>query len=154
MVVRRRRRSNKKRGGRTQHGNTKNWRGAGSRGGRGRAGSHKHKYSKYYNTFGVKIRMKPKQPNDKAINLGDLDALIPQWLEQKKCEKDSENRIVLDGKKIGVTKILSAGTTRHELVLKNISLSKKAEEKTKKGEDEFEPAEEGEEGAEEAVNEE
>jgi len=151
MVVRKRRRSNKKRGGRTQHGNTKNWRGGGSRGGRGRAGSHKHKYSKYYKTFGVKIRMKPKQAADKVINIGDLDALIPHWLEQKKCEKDAENRVVLDGKKIGITKILGAGTTQYELVLKNISSSKKAGEKLKKAEDEFEPEEEGEEGA---VNEE
>lgn len=129
MVVRRRSRSNKKRGSRTQHGNTKNWRGGGSRGGRGRAGSHKHKYSKYYNTFGTKIRLKPKKMPEKVLNLGDLDALIPQWLAQKKCEKDSENKIVLDGKKIGITKLLGSGNTAYELVLKNISLSKKAEEK-------------------------
>lgn len=140
MVVRRRRRSNKKRGGRTQHGNTKNWRGGGSRGGRGRAGSHKHKYSKYYMTFGTKIRMKPKKPGDKAVNLGDLNALIPQWLEQKKCEKDPQNRVVLDGKKIGITKLLGAGNVSYELVLKNISLSKKAKEKMKK-EEEFGAAE-------------
>jgi large subunit ribosomal protein L15 len=149
MVVRRRKRSNKKRGGRTQHGNTKNWRGGGSRGGRGRAGSHKHKYSKYYADFGAKVRMKGKKEPEKAINIGSLDALIPGWLEQKKCEKNGENRVVLDGKRIGITKILGSGTTRFELELKNIALSRKAEEKLKKTEEEFETVEE-----EEAVKEE
>ena len=53
MPERTRRKKNKLRGNRTHgKGNTKNHRGAGSKGGRGRAGSHKHKFSKYYKTFG------------------------------------------------------------------------------------------------------
>lgn len=129
MVVRKRRRSNKKRGGRTQHGNTKNWRGAGSRGGRGNAGGHKHKYSKLMHTFGAKIRLKPKKLPEKAVNFSDLNRLIPVWLEQKRCEKDAEGRIVLDGERVGITKILGKGELDFELVLKNIQYSKKAEEK-------------------------
>ena len=54
MVVRRRKkRVNKMLGQRTRgNGDTKRRRGAGSRGGRGLAGSHKHKYSKYAGKFG------------------------------------------------------------------------------------------------------
>lgn len=129
MVVRKRKRSNKKRGGRTQHGDTKNWRGAGCRGGRGKAGSHKHKYSKYYSQFGNKIRLKPKKKPEKAVNLRDLNFLIPVWLERKKCEKDSKNQIILDGKKIGITKVLGQGNLSFKVVFKNIALSKKAMEK-------------------------
>lgn len=129
MVVRRKRRINKKRGSRTHHGNKKNWRGGGSRGGRGRAGGHKHKYASMYSQFGVKVRLKPKHAADKVINLKDLDSLIPKWLLEKKCEKDAQNRIVLDGLRIGITKLLGGGETDFELVLKNISVSKNAAEK-------------------------
>ena len=58
MVVRKRRKVNKQLGERTHgHGDTKNWRGSGNRGGVGRAGSHKHKFSKYWMTFGIKRRL-------------------------------------------------------------------------------------------------
>lgn len=129
MVVRRQRRGNKKRGGRTQHGNTKNWRASGSQGGHGRAGSHKHKYSKYYMTFGVKVRMATKSDPLKAINLKDLNALIPVWLSKKMCEKDSDGKIIIDGDKVGIGKVLSAGTLDFEVELKNIVLSEKAKQK-------------------------
>ncbi|MBU0636314.1 uL15 family ribosomal protein [Candidatus Micrarchaeota archaeon] len=141
MVVRKRRRSNKKRGGRTQHGNTKHWRGAGSRGGRGRAGSHKHKYSKYYDAFGHKIRLKPKKKPEKAINLGKLNELIPGWLERKKCEKNAQGQIVLNGKKIGITKVLGGGSLSFKVVFQNIVLSKKAQEKIPESKQESHPKE-------------
>ncbi len=129
MVVRKRKRSNKKRGGRTQHGNKKNWRGKGTRGGRGRAGSHKHKYSKYYATFGVKVRLKTKSRPAKAINFKTLNALIPKWLSAGLCEKTSEDKIVLDGRKIGVDKILGSGKLDFDVEFKNVALSQKAKNK-------------------------
>ena len=59
MVVRRRKKKNKLRGQRTHGGGgTKNRRGAGCRGGVGKAGSHKHKFSKYYVEFGIKKKLK------------------------------------------------------------------------------------------------
>ena len=143
MVVRKRKKSNKKRGGRTQHGNTKNWRGGGSQGGHGRAGSHKHKYSKYYMTFGVKVRMARKTKPLTAINLSALNALIPVWLEKKRCEKTKDGVIAVDGQKVGIGKILGAGKLDFEVEFKNVSFSEKARAKIEGDEFEADEASEG-----------
>ncbi len=128
MSVRKRRKKDKQRGMRTHgKGNTKNSRGAGSRGGRGRAGSHKHKYSKYYADFGGKKAMKPAKKG-KAINLSELENLVEVLVSRKKAE-ERDGKIFIDGKKAGISKILSRGIIKKRLVLKNIKASRKATEK-------------------------
>jgi len=125
MVVRKRKKKDKQRGMRTHgKGNTKNSRGAGSRGGRGRAGSHKHKYSKYYDAFGGQKAMKPR-PKNRAINLCELDLELGKLVAKKKVELQDSTYIV-DGRKTKISKILARGNIEKKLVLKNISVSKKA----------------------------
>ncbi len=117
------------RGNRTHgHGNTKNRRGSGISGGKGRAGSHKHKFSLYYADFGVKIRLKPKFQAGKAVDLTFVQKMLARWKAEKKVdEKDGVYELV--GEKIGVRKILSSGKIEDEIVLKGIQVSKKAREK-------------------------
>ena len=108
MTVRRRRRVNKLRGKRFHgHGNTKNARGKGARGGMGRAGSHKHKFTSYWMTFGVKVTLKPK-PKPKALNLADFVRLLPKWIAEKRAERRG-GQVLVDGKKVGIGKILGRG---------------------------------------------
>lgn len=127
-MSRKRKKKEKLRGKRSHgKGDTKNKRGAGSRGGRGKAGSHKHKYSKYYSEFGGKKQMKPHSTT-KAINLDDLNESMNSLLKKGKLKKE-KNTIVVDGKKLGVDKILARGNIEKKLLLKNIKTSKKAREK-------------------------
>lgn len=131
MVVRRRKKKIKLRGQRTHgKGNTKNRRGAGCRGGRGKAGSHKHKYSKYYLVFGTKRKLKPKR-KERAINLDELNKEIEVWVREKKVEKE-KGLLIIDGKKLGLEKILSVGNIDEKVLIRNLPVSKKAKEKIEK----------------------
>lgn len=96
-------------------GNTKNGRGAGCKGGRGRAGSTKHKFSKYYLTFGVKRRLAPKA-SLKSINLCDLDLLI----------KDKSE---VNLKELGYDKILAKGTLSKAVKFNHALVTQRAKEK-------------------------
>ena len=77
MVVRKRKKLvNKMLGQRTRgNGDTKRRRGAGSRGGRGLAGSHKHKYSKYAGKFGQE-KKKVRSRNGSKPPFYPLTALL------------------------------------------------------------------------------
>ena len=127
MVVRKRRKKEKLRGKRSHgKGNTKNKRGAGCRGGRGRAGSHKHKYTKYYKDFGTNKKLKIKGAV-LAINLSDLSQKLPKLLENNRVEKEGD-AFVIDGNKIGYGKILGRGSLKEKIVVRNMEVSKKAAE--------------------------
>jgi len=116
MVVRKRRRVNKLRGNRTHGGgDKKNRRGAGSRGGRGRAGSHKHKFSKYWMTFGMKRKLKAKKRLE-SVNLQEID----KYLDEKG---------VIDGKAKGIGKIIGKGELKRKIIARNVRVSKIAAEK-------------------------
>jgi len=130
MTVRKRKRKNKLRAQRTHgSGNTKNRRGAGSRGGRGRAGSQKHKFNLYVKSFGKERKQIIGKKKPEAINLDLLVQLLPKWIIEKKAEKTAEG-IVIDGKKIGYQKLLGkAHVLKEKLILKNLTASKKAAEK-------------------------
>ncbi len=128
MVVRKRRKKNKLLGHRTHgHGNKKNTRGGGCRGGRGRAGSHKHKYSKYYMTFGTKKILKPKEKVF-SVNLDELSMRLEEWTAQGIVGKRGLTYIV-DGKKIGYGKILGKGRIGSKIIVSNMATSKKATDK-------------------------
>lgn len=125
MTVRKRKRKNRCRGHRTHgQGDTKNNRGSGSRGGVGRAGSHKHKFSKYYLTFNGKKAMKPKTASGKALQLWRIEKLIPEMLKNGSAKKEGD-KIIVDCKKIGVSKIIGPGKIEGKIVFENAKLSKK-----------------------------
>ena len=128
MVVKRRRKKNKLRGQRTHGGGgTKNRRGAGSRGGVGRAGSQKHKFSKYYLTFGIKKTLKHK---NKAItiNVEEIQNRIEEWLAKGKVQNEN-GVIVIDGRNLGFGKVLGRGTITKKVRIENVVFTTKAEEK-------------------------
>ncbi len=129
MVVRKRRRANKQLGERTHgHGDTKNWRGSGNRGGVGRAGSHKHKFSKYWMTFGIKTTLHTFHPKGKAVNVGQVSTQIDKWMKQGKVVED-DGMIVIDGSKIGISTLLGSGDVKGEWYVKNVRVTEKARTK-------------------------
>jgi large subunit ribosomal protein L15 len=134
MVVRRKGKGRKKRGLHTYHGAKKKWRGAGSRGGRGRAGRMKHKKSlavkerqrirgdslhkRQGNKFGFKIPqdvIRAHQIN--AINLRDVDILAAK-LGLKEINLAD----------YGFHKVLSGGRITRPLTIKAHKFSQKAKE--------------------------
>ena len=140
MVERRRRKKNKLRGQRTMGaGNTKNRRGAGSRGGRGKAGSNKHRFHTIGRLKEKKYRLKASRKGE-AIQLGKLDFMLDILVAKGRAEKEGEKYIV--GIKSGFEKILSQGEATHKIVLK-INASKKAAAKITKAGGKFEYAKKG-----------
>lgn len=148
MTGRKTRKKDKLRGQRTHgKGDTKNRRGSGSKGGKGRGGSHKNKWSKYYLDFGGTKKMVP-QKKLVALNLDELETALDNLVARKKAEiKGSE--IFIDGKVAHIGKILSRGTISKKLALKNIKASEKAREKILAAGGRIEAAEKKESGAEE-----
>lgn len=149
MVVRRRKKINRKLGERTRgNGDTKNRRGAGSRGGRGLAGSHKHKYSKYAGKFGKEKRKILSRKTVKAVNIEQLVQAMPGLLAKGKAVQEG-GATVIDGNAIGFDKLLSRGNLEEKWIVRNIKASKKAVEKIKNAKGVFEEAPEAEEAGEE-----
>jgi large subunit ribosomal protein L15 len=138
MVVRKKKTTRSKQlGERTHgHGDTKNKRGSGNRGGHGRAGSHKHKFSKYYMTFGIKVRQHPA-PKGKALNLTQLAEHLPMWIKQGKVSQ-TDGMWVVEGKKVGIGKILGGGDAPADLFIKKIKVSEKARQKIEDADGEIE----------------
>jgi len=133
MVVRKE--AKRRRGERSYHGSHKKWRGAGSKGGHGKAGMHKHKWSYTLNYepehFGKK-GFKPVVAKEiRAINLKDLDQLTEKLLEKKLAEKEGD-KIKIDLEKVGYDKLLGSGKVSKPLVVEAKYFSKQA---TKKLED-------------------
>lgn len=161
MVVRKRRRKFKKLGQRTRgHGDTKNMRGSGSRGGKGLAGSHKHKWSKYYKKFGTEEKQILSRKIVKAINIDQLIEMLPKLLAAETVSKEA-GMLAIDGSKIGFDKLLSRGMLSEKIIVRKMKASAKAIEKIKKAGGKFEgetAAEEefaeGKEGSEEEESEE
>jgi large subunit ribosomal protein L15 len=99
-------------------GNTKNNRGSGCKGGKGRAGSKKHKFTKYYLTFGIKKRLCCKKTL-KTINLVDLIPLVKDKTE-------------INLKELGYDKILGKGEIKSAIKFKNALVTNLAKEKIEK----------------------
>jgi large subunit ribosomal protein L15 len=126
MVERQRRKKNKVRGERTHSkGGTKNNRGAGTRGGRGNAGSNKQKFHTLNRVKPIKYRLKPKTEKI-AVSLGTLDSIIERLVEKGKV-KEEKGMFVID-ENSGYEKILSQGKITKKLLVK-INTSKEAAEK-------------------------
>ncbi len=159
MARRQRRKSNKMRGMRTHGaGNKKNRRGKGVRGGVGKAGSHKHKFSKYYADFGVKSTFKPRR-KEPAVNLEMIARSLPRWIESGKAGKEGAYTVI-DGKALGFGKVLGRGKIAEKIRLENATASGQAAKKIiaaggivpgaaiEAGDDEFGTGQEGPEGEE------
>ncbi len=155
MARRQRRKSNKMRGMRTHGaGNKKNRRGKGVRGGVGKAGSHKHKFSKYYLEFGAKRMFKArfKQP---SVNVQTIQDSIHKWVAEGKVKSDA-GAFVVDGKALGFGKVLGRGIITEKIRLEHAKAVPGAVKKIVKAggtvpgaedvadDDEFEAEEEGE----------
>jgi large subunit ribosomal protein L15 len=115
-------------------GSMKKRRGAGSRGGRGMAGSGKKadqkkpsvwKTSKYFGTHGFKV---PKKKSLKAINLGLLDRNIHNYVDQGKARKEGDV-FVINLKDVGFHKLLGSGFTQKRFRITVDYASKKAIQK-------------------------
>jgi ribosomal protein L15 len=128
MIERKRRKKNKVRGERTHSkGDTKNNRGGGCRGGRGRAGSNKGKFASLGRLDPRKFRLKPKTKGQN-ISLGNLNDQLEKLVEIRKVVKEQEYYVI--DNKSGFEKILSQGIINKKLFVK-INASKKAIEKIK-----------------------
>ncbi|MBI5884935.1 uL15 family ribosomal protein [archaeon] len=142
-MIRKRRKKVRMRGSTTHgHGNKKNARGSGTRGGTGLAGSHKHKFTKYYLKFGKK-GFKPKtRKSCEELNLRELNECIKAFKEKKQsrlssCFKEENNVIVCDlsGRNI---KLLANGFIEGKVIIRNAAAcsenaKKKIEETTAGG---------------------
>lgn len=142
MVVNRRKKNTKERGSHTHGGGAKKKRrGAGSRGGRGMAGSGKrahHKKTKILQEFGHKYfgRHGIHRPNKliksvNAVNLDYLDSHLTIYLSKGLIECKN-NIYVVDVEKLGFQKVLGKGNLTHKIKLKTPMISALAIEKVKK----------------------
>lgn len=128
MPARHRKKISRQRGkGSHGWGAKKKHRGAGSRGGRGRAGLMKHKKSwvvkyapDYFGRYGFKIPPKAKK-SIRAINLKEIDAIA------KNISKTE-----IDITELGFQKVLSTGKLTQPLTIKAQIFAKKAKEKIEK----------------------
>ncbi len=128
----------KQRGSKTHgYGAMKKHRGAGSRGGRGMAGSGKRgdakkpsiqKNKKYFGKFGFKSLKKRKSEKLKTINIEKIEQQLTRFLEKKHAEKKG-NLIFIDLKKMGYDKLLGKGKGTNKLEINVNFASKKAIEK-------------------------
>lgn len=131
MTVRKDQKHRRFRGHRTHHGAHRKWRGGGSRGGRGKAGGHKHKWSyvvKYDKTrFGKEGFKRPPSAISKsrAINLGEINRMMDYFLEKKFAEKEGTS-IKINLAKAGYDKVLSGGKINKSIVVHARSFSKQA----------------------------
>lgn len=134
-VVRRRKKSRSMRGIRTHgYGSIGQHRKSGSRGGKGAAGMHKHKWSwivKYFpNWFGKRGFTYPVRISEeyRTINVGELGELVRQLESRGKILKEGDF-FILDLSSLGFSKLLSRG--KIDLKLK-VVVYKATEEAIKK----------------------
>ncbi|AKB17573.1 MULTISPECIES: uL15m family ribosomal protein [unclassified Methanosarcina] len=122
------------RGSRTCGGGThKNRRGAGNRGGRGKAGGCKHHFVRAmmrgysYGKHGFK-RPDVVSKDVSIVNVGELDELAPYLVEEGFAEvKDGAYHINLEN--LGIEKVLGSGRVMKNLVVTSEEFSASAREK-------------------------
>jgi large subunit ribosomal protein L15 len=130
------RKTRKKRGSRTHgYGQVGQHRGGGQRGGHGKAGLRKHKWTHTIKYAPERLRKHGFKPPIRkelsAINVGKLDEQIDSLLENKQAEKTKEG-INIDLKGLGYDKLLGKGQVTHPLIVQVESCSKSAAEKIEK----------------------
>lgn len=123
----------KYRGSRTCGGGThKNRRGAGNRGGRGRAGHRDHRFSHFllYGEIhnGKDGFFNQTSREDRTISIGQLDQLAGDLISSGKASRDGDV-IIIDANQIGIDKILGNGKTTLKMNITARSFSAQAKSK-------------------------
>jgi len=133
-MARKDRKIRRKAGSRTcGHGSHKKNRGAGNKGGKGRAGTHKGKWTQVTATdtsyFGRPKGFKPKTKKGyKTINVGELDEMAEQLLKSGIAKKKS-GKIEVEGAKLDVDKVLGGGRVTKPLRVKAAVFTESAKKK-------------------------
>lgn len=121
----------KNRGSRSHGRGTKNGRGAGERGGRGKAGLNKHKYKSIAKDdpdyFGPKGFTRPQDliEEDEVINIYQVEEKLDDLIEMGVAEKKGSTYEV-DLVDAGFDKLLSKGKTHYQMKIKVPNTSNKA----------------------------
>lgn len=126
----------KQRGSRTHGwGRVGQHRAGGSRGGHGKAGRDKHKWTytikyepKYFGKHGFR---RPTRRDVNVVNVGELDEKVSRLLSEKRAMKKNDG-IHIDLHQLGYDKLLGGGQVTHPLIIKATAYSKSAEEKIRK----------------------
>lgn len=139
MVVRKEKKSRKLRGSRTHgYGRVGQHRKAGSRGGRGAAGLHKHKWTwvvKYHPDWFGKHGFRNPNPTIvkkeiKAINLKELSEKVEELLRENKLKLEN-NSVVVDLVELGYNKLLGEGSLSRPMKIVTPRATKTAIEKVR-----------------------
>jgi large subunit ribosomal protein L15 len=127
----------KYRGSRTCGGGThKNRRGAGNRGGRGRAGINAHHFVKWYKEMGGPVFGKNGFSNSSSqtvsvMDIGIIDQIVPSLLAQG-IAKNEGDFIVINIAEIGIDKVLGSGKVTKKLNISAPAFSESAKIKIEK----------------------
>jgi len=121
------------RGSRTCGGGThKNRRGAGNRGGRGRAGHRDHRFSHYllYGEIhnGKHGFVNQTSRREKTLCVGVLDQMAETLVEEGKASREGDV-IVINAEQIGIDKILGSGKVTQKMNISARSFSEQAKVK-------------------------
>jgi large subunit ribosomal protein L15 len=137
MVVRREKKSRKMHGYRNRGwGNVGQHRKSGSRGGRGAAGMHKHKWTwvvKYFREWFGKEGFVPRKTTieESSINLTQLNEIIAKILQSGSATVE-EGKVVVNLATMGINKLLGEGVVEYPVKVLVHKCSKKAKEKIEK----------------------
>jgi len=118
------------------YGNSQKHRGAGSRGGRGKAGSWTHKQKQGFiegiarGKTGFK-RHASLVDKSVIINLSDINERIEKWVAEGKAKKTAHGYSI-DLCELGYDKVLGSGNLTHKIEVKACSFSESAKSKIEK----------------------
>jgi len=124
----------KNRGSRTHGRGTKHGRGAGERGGRGKAGLGKHKWKSLVKDdpdyFGPKGFTRPQKliEEEEVINIYQVEEMLDKFIELGFANKE-DSYYEIDLNEAGFDKLLSRGKATKEMKIKVSNSSEKAEKK-------------------------
>lgn len=123
----------KYRGSRTCGGGThKNRRGAGNRGGRGRAGQRDHRFSHFYLrgeiSNGKHGFVNKTSVHVSAIDVGDIDQMAEALVCEGLATREGD-LIAIDATKIGIEKVLGGGQVTHRMSISARAFSERARAK-------------------------
>ncbi len=109
----------------------------GTKGGRGRAGRHKHfwtwvvKYAPDY--FGKHGFVQPPEitPHLTEINVGEIDQKIEEWVKKGYAVKREDGKYEVDVTKLGYAKVLGRGLVTKPIIVKAYIFTRTAIKKLK-----------------------
>jgi len=125
------------RGSRTCGGGThKNRRGAGNRGGRGRAGINAHHFVKWYKELGGPVFGKDGFFHNPAstvttIDIGAIDQILPSLIAQGIAKKEGD-AVAINIADMGIEKVLGSGRVTKKLNISATAFSEQAKAKIEK----------------------